>query len=367
MKEIPVRFSLFTVVATVAALLAVAGCAPKDEIIAPRASIADGSSENDTAASAGAAATEQERADKSADGKADHARKPAAKQSARENAPAKYESMESVKNNYVTSSSVAAGNRTGAAKGAVYVVRNGDSIGKIAHMHGVKVSALLEANNLKRTSLIRIGQKLTIPGRGAKSSAHAAPAAKGAAKSVKSSAGVESHLYVVRSGDSIDRIARKLKVRRAALMEANNLTATSRLRVGQKLMIPGRSVKGESASVKSAKAGNTAAETPVAVKSDEEELKDIAGKSTPAEGEKTSEKNVTDAATPAGAAPATTAPVAGKEPVNAMPVQVARDTTVEVFAKEFGISVETLRKFNPTLPADGQLKKNTPLMIPMNN
>ncbi len=50
-----------------------------------------------------------------------------------------------------------------AAGGAVYEVQPGDSLGKIAKQTGVKVAALREANQLKG-DLIRVGQKLTIPG-----------------------------------------------------------------------------------------------------------------------------------------------------------------------------------------------------------
>lgn len=43
-----------------------------------------------------------------------------------------------------------------------YVVQSGDSLGKIAKNHGVKIAALKETNNLK-SDVIRIGQKLKIP------------------------------------------------------------------------------------------------------------------------------------------------------------------------------------------------------------
>ncbi len=45
----------------------------------------------------------------------------------------------------------------------VYVVKSGDSLGSIAHSHGVKVDAIRKANNMTSDKL-SVNQKLTIPG-----------------------------------------------------------------------------------------------------------------------------------------------------------------------------------------------------------
>jgi LysM repeat protein len=47
--------------------------------------------------------------------------------------------------------------------GTAYTVKSGDSLGSIAHSHGVKVDAIRKANNLTNDKL-SINQKLTIPG-----------------------------------------------------------------------------------------------------------------------------------------------------------------------------------------------------------
>lgn len=69
------------------------------------------------------------------------------------------------------------------ASGTVYVVRRGDSLGAIAARYGVSVSALARANGIRNPNLIYAGQRLVIPGRGAASTASAgtsAPATGGA-------------------------------------------------------------------------------------------------------------------------------------------------------------------------------------------
>ena len=56
------------------------------------------------------------------------------------------------------------------AKGGVYVVKSGDTPDRIARKHGVRLSALMAANNLDQQSArrLKVGQKLTIPGKNAK-------------------------------------------------------------------------------------------------------------------------------------------------------------------------------------------------------
>ena len=45
-----------------------------------------------------------------------------------------------------------------------YVVKAGDNLAKIAHRHGTSVSRLIDLNDISNPNLIRIGQKLTVPG-----------------------------------------------------------------------------------------------------------------------------------------------------------------------------------------------------------
>lgn len=63
---------------------------------------------------------------------------------------------------------------TPSGKGSVYIVKKNDILGRIAIAHGVRISDIKKANNLK-SDFIREGQKLVIPARGAavKSSASA--------------------------------------------------------------------------------------------------------------------------------------------------------------------------------------------------
>lgn len=113
------------------------------------------------------------------------------------------------------------------AKGkAVYTVKKGDTLNRIARQYNTTAPAIVAANGL-RSPLITIGQKLTIPAGGASAAPHAA-AAKG------------SRSYAVQKGDTLNAIAARHRVTPQALMQANRLTPATagRLRIGQKLLIP---------------------------------------------------------------------------------------------------------------------------------
>ncbi len=53
------------------------------------------------------------------------------------------------------------------ASSGVYVVRRGDSLGTIAARYGTSIAALAQANRISNPSIIYVGQRLVIPGRGA--------------------------------------------------------------------------------------------------------------------------------------------------------------------------------------------------------
>ena len=141
------------------------------------------------------------------------------------------------------------------ATAQVYVVKKGDSLWKIAKAENVTVGELSRANNMSKTSVLKVGQKLTVPAAKAEktsvatasvipTSTDANSVPSGAATSAAPSTGSDDsgNLYVVKSGDSLWKIARHQNVTMAALKQANNLTGDS-LKVGQKLHIPTATAK----------------------------------------------------------------------------------------------------------------------------
>ncbi|MDO9540761.1 MAG: LysM peptidoglycan-binding domain-containing protein [Kiritimatiellia bacterium] len=124
-----------------------------------------------------------------------------------------------------------------------YTVKSGDALGLIAKRHNVSKGELTELNKLADPNKIRIGQKLIIPKR---SQAVVTPAPKAvAAKKPKekksepaTTLATELDKYVVQAGDNLSKIAAKLNVKTSELREVNKLV-NDKLRIGQKLIIPG--------------------------------------------------------------------------------------------------------------------------------
>lgn len=107
-----------------------------------------------------------------------------------------------------------------------YTVATGDTLGGIAARHGVTVAALCTANGIGRDATLSIGQKLVIP-------------------SGSEPARAPARIHVVASGNTLASIAKSYGVTVEALLEANHLRRTERLRIGQKIRIPGEGVARE--------------------------------------------------------------------------------------------------------------------------
>lgn len=130
--------------------------------------------------------------------------------------------------------------------GPSYEIQKGDSLSSIAARYGVSWREVAELNGIKDSSKIRVGQKITLP-----AYARSTPLPKAAKKpathtaahaAAKPSTGAATHAaggtYEVKSGDSLSRIAARNGTTVKALRAANNLTS-DKLRLGQKLVLPG--------------------------------------------------------------------------------------------------------------------------------
>lgn len=130
--------------------------------------------------------------------------------------------------------------------GATYVVKSGDSLSKIAKNNRVSLSELMSLNSLDKNSVIRIGQKIKLP---ATAEVKTAPEQK-PAEAVSTNISSDTETYVVKSGDSLSRIAKRHGTSVKQLMAINNLKSHN-IRVGQKLLVAKGSAKAASTEAKS--------------------------------------------------------------------------------------------------------------------
>lgn len=126
------------------------------------------------------------------------------------------------------------------AKGGVHIVRSGDTLWDISRRYGVSVRSLQQANGLRSRSILKLGQRLTIPGAkntATRNTTNSASAAGSTKKPVAVVAGGMTHR--VRSGETLWDISRKYGVELSALLSVNGLGRRSVIHPGQAVTIPG--------------------------------------------------------------------------------------------------------------------------------
>ena len=123
--------------------------------------------------------------------------------------------------------------RTNANGEVIYRVRKGDILGTIALKYDVSVSAIKSANVLY-SDMIRVGQKLRIPVPGSRTTHGKTVANPDPPTPIQNQHFVD---YVIRSGDTLYKIATIHGITVANLRVANSLSS-DRILVGEKLKIP---------------------------------------------------------------------------------------------------------------------------------
>ncbi|MCX8064500.1 MAG: LysM peptidoglycan-binding domain-containing protein [Candidatus Hydrogenedentes bacterium] len=120
-----------------------------------------------------------------------------------------------------------------------YTVKKGDTLGNIAKNHSVSINSIKEANNLQ-SDIIREGQSLKIPlyytpSDQVKSGEMDLPNDTSTETGNSSNSKVKFH--IVEKGDTLSKISNKYSIPVRKLMEINNLSGNSVLRVGQKVYL----------------------------------------------------------------------------------------------------------------------------------
>jgi len=115
-----------------------------------------------------------------------------------------------------TSSTAGAASRT-------HIVAKGETPQSIASRYGISAAALMKSNGISDPRKMKVGARLKVPGAGEVEVA---------------SADVSSAVHTVRRGDTIWDIARRYGIERDHLLRANDLDHSSRIRPGDRLVIP---------------------------------------------------------------------------------------------------------------------------------
>ena len=240
----------------------------------------------------------------------------------------------------------------------VYIVQGGDYLAKISKKFNITIAAIKSLNNLK-SDVIRVGQKLKLPGKvdvGVQVEPAKVKAKK--QKDFKPYQG-ETKEYVVKSGDTLGAIAYGNGCNIRQLKHLNSLKSDN-LKVGQKLKVPAVAAKAPAVKFSSPRK-NTDVETPV------EKKQPAVAVETPA-----SAAQDADAPVSAETAPVVDAQTSGDSATKTEGAAEAPATTTYVVQEgddftgiliRFSVSAAALRELN-NLPDDAQLKPGQVIKLP---
>ena len=117
-----------------------------------------------------------------------------------------------------------------------YTVQAGDTLSKIAVKFGVTTKQLIAANDITNPDVLSLGKVLKIPTGDAASAGTDTSTGSTGTGTTSGTSGAKT--YVVKSGDTMAKIAVKNGVTLKQLMAANNITNPDHIEVGQTLKIP---------------------------------------------------------------------------------------------------------------------------------
>ena len=235
------------------------------------------------------------------------------------------------------------GKSTASAKGGEYKVKRGENLWTIPKKFGVKRSDFMSANGFSKNTVLQIGQTVVIPGKST-SQVKSSSSKKRSTSTINynTEATASGDTYTVKNGDNPWTIAKKLKVRHSDLMSVNNLSSSSMLKIGQVLSVPGKAKKTSTAEETAFVSAEPSIETP------SESL------------------IITDTATTADPVANTDEPPATIAEVEhtTYAVDVAEGDTLEGLASIHNASVDDLKKYNPAIQSNDDLKPGTSILIP---
>ena len=236
----------------------------------------------------------------------------------------------------------------------IYVVQNGDYLAKISKKFNVTISSIKRLNPSIKKDVVRVGQKLKLPGKVDVSApaarcavasgatvATAATAKKSAKKGYVAYTGATKE-YVVKNGDTLGSIAYGNGINIRQLKELNGLSSDS-LKIGQKLKVPAEKV------AKTAPAKKAEAAAPAKAEA-----------AAPAEAEKPAEAAAAPAEAAKAEAPAAEAVKAEAPAAEAAKAEAAATTTYVVqegddmtgVSIRWGVSAAEIRELNNLAETD---------------
>jgi membrane-bound lytic murein transglycosylase D len=231
-------------------------------------------------------------------------------------------------------------------------VKSGENLALVARKYGTTVRAVQDANHLGRSTLIRAGQSLLIPGR------HSVGRSTRDEEDVAWN-GKTAVTHRVRRGETLSRIASLYGISTKAVQSANKLANPNQLRVGQELVIPvaGKASEPQETSPRAEAAAEALALAKIEIpptrsmmaQNNSEALGRVASTAHIVEqarlaiGSEPETEDAPDVAVKGAAAKDSRVTAAPEKPAS---YRVQRGDTLAKIGRRFGVSVDQLRRWN---------------------
>ena len=141
--------------------------------------------------------------------------------------------------------------------GTAVTVAPGDTLESIAHRHRVPVHAIMQANNMHPPAFIQPGQRLVIPR--ANNQYSAAPPVSPPATRLAAGPGYAptapagNNVHVVQSGETLYSLSRRYHKQPMLIAQANNFGLDHKIKIGDRVVIPGAAIAAPTAAPVAAK------------------------------------------------------------------------------------------------------------------
>jgi murein DD-endopeptidase MepM/ murein hydrolase activator NlpD len=124
--------------------------------------------------------------------------------------------------------------------GTAIVVAQGETIDTISRRHGVPPHAIMQANNMTHAAQLQPGQRLVIPRVQQPMAAAPQMSPPTARVAGPMPAPVGNGGHIVKPGDTIYSLARQYRLTPMAIAKANNVGLDHRVKIGDRIVIPGQ-------------------------------------------------------------------------------------------------------------------------------
>ena len=123
------------------------------------------------------------------------------------------------------------------SQGNVYLVKQGDTLSKIARENNTSIKNIMELNNLNENSNLQIGQKIILSREITNNKSNTPQISKEKTSVKENIVPTDFVLYRVQPGDNLWSIARKNNISVNELTQWNNLDTSKQLKIGQEIKI----------------------------------------------------------------------------------------------------------------------------------